>query len=267
MIKGIIFDYDGTIAQTLERQERWLKHWTEVNGKSWLFHDYHQFRQFYTQQYREGGLEQVYHALNLPFAWDKSHRVWGAYDWFKTQDTILLYPGIREAIQEISRLNLYPASDKSTKLRIGLNSSNTWRSIGPELLWFGLIDYFDSFVTEETLRKEGDGNLSKLNKPSTASVALMLKKLGIRAKETIHIGDTLVDLCASHQVQVNERDQPENLITIGVSYGFEEREVLEQGVIIPSGERVYFDTIVDRPNEIVPEVKKLDKIIPSQKSY
>ncbi|MFH0701004.1 MAG: HAD hydrolase-like protein [Candidatus Woesearchaeota archaeon] len=257
MIKGIIFDYDGTIAQTLERQERWLRHWAEVKDKKWPFFTYSEFQRFYNEQLREGGLEQIYRTLDLPFAWDKSHEVWEAYDQFKAQDTILLYPGITEVIQEISGLNLNPASSESTKLRIGLNSSNTWKSIGPELSRFDLTSYFDSIVTTEVLRQEIGGDLSKLYKPSTASVALMLRKLGTRARETVHIGDTLVDLCASHQVRVNEQDQPENLITIGVSYGFESREILDQGVIIPSGERVYFDYVVDRPPEIVPTVRKL----------
>lgn len=257
MIKGIIFDYDGTIAQTLERQEQWFKHWSRENQKAWPFQDYGQFRNFYNHHCQEGGHLQVYRALDLPCEHSREHPVWRAYEEFKKHNSPRIYPGVKEVLQYFfEEGNLNDNIEDLHRVRIGLNTSNSWRSVGKELHNFGLLGYFDSRVTEEVLRKAGNGNPSHFYKPSTFSIALMLNLLDTKADETIHIGDTLSDLVCSHQVVRREREAPDNLVTIGVTYGFEGRENLEQGVNTTEG-KIYFNHLVDRPQELIPLFKKI----------
>lgn len=41
MIKGILFDYDGTIAETRERQFAWFKQWARINDLPFKINDLH----------------------------------------------------------------------------------------------------------------------------------------------------------------------------------------------------------------------------------
>jgi len=247
MIKGIIFDYDGTIGDSLGRQEAWFKHWGQVNNVPWKFSNYHEFRESYNSILAKQGPQAWYDFLGLPCDMhDRSHPVWAAYDKYKADYLIPAFPGIKAAIAEIERLGrLTETVDRTTRLRLGLNTSNSWKSVYSDLDRFNILPYFDSFVTEEILRKEGDGTKT-LYKPHPFSVELALKKMDTSKEETIHVGDTLEDLCAAR-----------GLLNIGVSYGYNGRDTLEQGVEIEPGKRIYFDKIVDHPHQLADAVREL----------
>jgi phosphoglycolate phosphatase-like HAD superfamily hydrolase len=257
MIRGIIFDYDGTIAQTLEIQERWLRFWSQENKKVWPFQNYNEFRDFYNREADIGNFPQVYRALELPYGDERDHPVWAAYNHFRRENPPQLYPGIRECLHQLFEWgNLSDDPRNNTRVKIGLNTTNTWKSVGHQLRTFGLLGYFDSKITEEVLREAGGGNPTKLYKPSTASTVMLLNLLGTKGSETVHVGDTLSDLLCAHQVTRKEGESPENLVTIGVTYGFEGRKVLERGAETPRG-KIYFDHLVDHPEEIFPLLKSL----------
>jgi phosphoglycolate phosphatase-like HAD superfamily hydrolase len=263
-LRAIIFDHDGTLAQTTQRQEAWLKFWWNENRSSepWPFVDFDEFTKFYNEHIGgENGVQEVYDQLELPCDMgDMTHPVWHAYEKFKSEfPAVKLYEGIKETLQEIWELSLLPDdSARNVKVRIGINSTNTWRSIRKDLVNNDALHYFDCHVTAETLNAyQGGGSAKSIYKPSPISVALMLNLLGVRdGSEVLHIGDSRTDLGASHNIIVRPAERPQSVITVGACYGYEGRTLLEQGYEV-NGQRYHFDHLIDKPRQLVGIVKNL----------
>ena len=260
MLEAITFDYDGTIAPTSERQFKWFQHWAKMNNKMLAFKDVDEFLKFYNHHCgKEGGVQNVYDALNLPCDMkDRTHPVWHAYEEFNQNNPAGLYPGMKETIEElwkIGSLNSNPL--KNRRLRLGINSTNSWRSMHNDLEEGNILQYFDCFITDEILRVyQGNGDSDSLVKPAKVSLALMLNLLGSEGSLTLHVGDTLNDLRSSQKVMRLNPLKPETLITIGACYGYEGREKLELGAETSDG-IVKFDYYIDKPEDLIPLVKKL----------
>ncbi|PIN70779.1 hypothetical protein COX84_01225 [Candidatus Micrarchaeota archaeon CG_4_10_14_0_2_um_filter_49_7] len=241
LLKGIIFDCDGTIIPTLERQESWFRFYSKRNNQPWRFNCFDDFKEFYNDRVsRPGNVQNVYDELSLPCDMsDKSHPVWPAYEQFNSENPLELYPGMRQALDDIMAL--------SSGLVLGLNTSNSMRSIKGSLVEGGIISYFKHIITSDTLReKSPDGDCEPLKKPNTFSIELMLGVLGTEPEETLHVGDTIADLRASHGVHGNR-----SLLTVGACYGYEGSEILSKGY---GGLR--FDELVDDASGLVAVVKK-----------
>ena len=261
MIQGITFDYDGTIAQTSERQFAWFKHWASVNGKTLKLEDFPSFLAFYNKHCsRKGGVQNVYDKLKLPCDMnDRNHPVWGAYTKYKQEHPVPFYPGMRKAILDIWQSgHLRHDSPSNRRVRLAINTTNSWDSIYGELVNEGVIHCIDAYVSNETLRDyHGAGGQNGITKPSKISLAIILGLIDSEGGSTLHVGDTLNDLAASHKVVRLNPSRPETLITVGVSWGYEGRERLEKGVSIPDGGTIHFNYIIDRPEELLPIVRKL----------
>lgn len=261
MLQAVIFDFDGTIAPTSIRQEKWFKHYSEFNGKAWHFKSFDEFLTFYNHHCAlNGGVQNVYDKLGLPCDMtDRNHKVWPAYEEFNKTNHQELYPGMKETILKIwEKGQLSKDPKRNGRLRLGINTSNTWSSIYRDLAAADIAKYFDFFVAEETLRKHGNGDCEPLKKPSTYSVELMLEMMGADGKHTLHIGDTINDLIASRNVPGRYSQSQQDLITVGACYGYEGRKRLEQGAE-KDGKTVKFDYLIDEPSELVSIVEKLLK--------
>ena len=139
---------------------------------------------------------------------------------------------------------------------MAINTTNSWKSVHPNLEKYGVNDYFDSHVCSEALKEyDGGGNAKAINKPSKVSVALSLLLLDAPGDTTIFVGDTKADLGACIDVRRNGlTHRKENLITIGVDWGFEGKESLREGVSTPGGQE-YFKHLVVSPSDIISIVK------------
>ena len=253
MLQAIVFDYDGTLAPTSERQERWFKYYSTQNGKNWPFKTFPEFINFYNEHCAlKGGVQNVYDALKLPCDMsNKEHPVWPAYEAFNQQNPQTLYTCIKEEIERIWKLGGLGRNHKrNRRIRLGINTTNSWKSIHADLEKGGILQYFDSFVTEEVLRQyHGANDPDSLKKPATISIALMLGLIDCEGAYTLHVGDTRNDLRASYKVMRLNPNHPETLITCGACYGYEGRELLEQGVQTPEG-TAHFDYLIDKPEEL-----------------
>ncbi len=262
MLQGITFDYDGTIGQTAERQFNWFNHWAKMNSKTLPFKDVREFLSVYNPFLdKKGGVQNFYDAFSLPCDMnDKSHPVWAAYSDFKKQSQAGMYPGMKKAIEDIWQIgHLSADSTKNRRLRMAINTTNTWDSVYRDLHREGILYCFDSFVTSEVLSNyHGAGGGNHITKPSKISLALVLGLIDSEGEFTLHVGDTLNDLAASHKVMRLNPSRPETLLTVGVSWGYEGREKLEQGVKLAdsSNATVHFNYIVDNPEELLPIVQK-----------
>ncbi|MEK6809947.1 MAG: HAD family hydrolase [Nanoarchaeota archaeon] len=259
-LDAVLFDFDGTIAPTSIRQEAWLKFYSQIHGKEWPFATFDTFLSFYNQQCsRQGGVQNVYDELGLPCDMnDKKHPVWPAYERFNQDNPQDLYPGMKETVEEIWKLGgLSKDPGRNSRLRLGINTANSWRSIFRDLDKGGILPYFDCFIAEEILsRYHGAGNQNAIKKPSPISLNLSLEMLGSSGARVLHIGDTLNDLHASHKVLRFNPLREENLVTVGACYGYEGREKLGAGVQTAEG-AVKFDYLIDTPKELVGIVKEL----------
>ncbi|MBN2142585.1 HAD family hydrolase [Candidatus Woesearchaeota archaeon] len=261
MLDAILFDYDGTLGMTQERQHDWFHYWGKLNGKNRLMHpeggdlsDLKRFIAVYNKVLAKHDVQRFYADLELPCDMnDRTHPVWIAYDSFKLSNPARLYPGIKEAIIEIWEAGqLSTQKNRNYRVRLGINTTNSWDSICKELKAHGILHCFDSYVAKDILAVyDGAGNASSITKPSKISVALSLDVLNSEGRATMHVGDTLGDLKASIDVRRGFRmHKGENLITVGVAWGYECRENLEGGVIDESGVSEHFKHIIESPDQL-----------------
>jgi len=261
MLQGITLDYDGTIARTSERQYQWFIYWSDENGVDFPFSDVEEFMKFYNERCSSPiGVQKVYDELKLPCDMnDKNHPVWKAYTEYKERNPASFYPGMKEVILELHDIgNLSENYQRNRRLRLAINTTNSWESIYPELKKEGVLGCFDSFVTEEVLRDyHGAMGGNGITKPSKIPLALNLGLIGSNGESVIHVGDTLNDLAASHKVIRLNPSRPETLLTVGAAWGYEGREKLESGVRLTNDATLHFNYIIDKPEELVSIVRKL----------
>lgn len=270
MLQGITFDFDGTLAQTFERQHKWFKYWAKINKKELKFNEYNdfndfndfnEFKDFYnTYCTPEKGVQNVYDKLGLPCNMnDKSHPVWDAYEAFKEKNPVIFYDGVKDAVKNIWKNgHLSKDYNRNRRLRMSINTTNSWKSIYNDLKREDMIQYFDCFVTEEVLRSyHGSHNSSAIHKPSKISLALTLGLIDCEGEFVMHVGDTINDLAASQKVIRLNPMRPETLITVGTSWGYEGRDKLEKGVEVESIGTVHFNYIIDKPSQLIEIVDSL----------
>ena len=260
MLQAVIFDFDGVLCPTSIRQEKWFKFYAERNDKEWPFSSFDEFLTSYNRACAlPGGVQNVYDELGLPCDMkDKSHPVWPAYIEFNQKNPSELYEGVKETIEEIWSLGQLGKDPlRNRRLRLAINTSNSWKSIYNDLLKGGILPYFDAHITEETLRAYHGIDGDCMKKPASVSLTFLLGLIGSEGEYTLHVGDTRNDLHASQKIIRLNPQKPESVITVGACYGYEGRVTLEQGVQLPSGETVHFNHLIDTPKELVEIVKNL----------
>lgn len=252
-LKGIIFDFDGTLSPTHTRQYSWFQYWARENGKE-LVHEgqkldtFDKFMDFYNKTIAVKKTQGVYDALGLPCDMnDKHHPVWIGYEKFKKDNFVGLYRGMADAL----------AYFDSMGLRMSINTTNKIASIERELEHAGIKQMFESIITEETLADyHGAGNQEAIKKPSKISLSLALEEFGLSGDEVMHVGDTVNDLAASKRVMRLNPRRFEDIYVVGMTYGFESRELLEKGVETKEGV-LHFDALADNAEGLVEIVRSL----------
>lgn len=257
MLEGILFDYDGVIAKTHERQFNWFKFWSQTNKTQFPFENITDFMVFYNQSINhENGIQNVYDDLKLPCdISDQNHPVWSAYNQYKTQNPIEFYEGMTSIIPQIHEIcSLSENTIRNQRVRMGINTTNSWKTIHKELKEKSLLPYFDSFVSYEIMeRYAGEGLGKGIHKPSKVSLHLSLERLGTNCSSTLFFGDSLTDLKASVNLPI-KGTRTENLITVGCSWGYEGKDRLKSG-IKENGKTHHFDYLIDNPNQMLDLVK------------
>lgn len=252
-LDAIIFDFDGTLVPTITRQYDWFRYWAENNGKK-LSHvesgeEYNtasEFVEFYNEILHDHGVQRVYDLLGLPCDMnDSEHPVWAAYSKFKIERPLKLYEGMKGVLDELH----------ARGVRLAINTTNKLDSIEKELGKEQVLQYFNPIITEDYLAAyHGAGKADAIKKPSKISLSLTLNELNLNGQKVLHVGDTLNDLISSKKVMRQYPTRFENLPVIGVSWGFEGRQKLEQGY--ETKDRTYhFDHIIDHPSELMPIIE------------
>lgn len=263
MLDAIIFDYDGVIGDTQRRQYDWFKFWADFKNKPFPW-DRNSFEVLYNQWQSELGPEKTYHKFGLPadMSNDKTE-VWHEYRKFKKSYSVDTFKGMKSAMKDIwnsSRIQL--SNDDDRVVRLAINTTNDAETIKPTLESFGMLNYFDHIIATEKLQAFAGPfvDISNIKKPSKISIALALMSLDAKGSKTIHVGDTIGDLKSSYDVFKYHPEDKEDLITIGVAWGYDGRSILEAGTEFSGrAERIHFDHIVDTPAELATIVKEYIK--------
>ncbi|MEO8223559.1 MAG: HAD-IA family hydrolase [Gammaproteobacteria bacterium] len=97
--------------------------------------------------------------------------------WPDILESVMLYPGIGATLARL----------KAAGVRLGICTASRGESFRP-LEEAGLLDYFEEIVTAEDVTRR---------KPDPEGILLCMARMGLRAGETIYIGDTVADIRAS----------------------------------------------------------------------
>lgn len=194
MIKGIIFDMDGTILDTLTDIT------LSVNHALRLFHLPEKNEEDIKLAVGNGALKLIERVTPITYSKEQIKRVWEVYQAYYNQhsnDHTGPYPGILELLETLKHqgLKLAVVSNKFEHLVKALNIQ----------IFKG---YFDASV----------GEVSGIPiKPDPAMVHKALTILHLKPEEVLYVGDSEVDMLTAHNA---------HLVSVGVTWGFRSEDLL-----------------------------------------
>lgn len=195
MIKGIIFDLDGTLLNTLVDLKNAVNYALKTNNLQEIT-----LKQ--TRDYVGNGVKMlITRAIgenSNPKLIDDTLKLFTNYYDLHQNDYTIPYDGIIETIKELKKLGLKMAI-VSNKYQQGVD--NLCRPL--------FKDYIGVFI--------GAQDNIKL-KPAPDMVNIALDKLGLKNNECYFVGDSNVDALTGKNA---------NMEVIGVTWGYKDKEVLE----------------------------------------
>ncbi len=170
MITTVLFDFDGTLANTNNLIINSFKHIYEKFGKE---HD---------EDYIMGTFgEPLLLTLNRDFGMHNIEDVIASYREYQFErfyDEVFLYPNVIETLEYL----------KSKGIVMGVVTSRLRNSTEEALKNFNIIKYFDVIITADD---------TKNHKPHKEPLMMALKVLNKNVKETLFVGDSKFDMeCA-----------------------------------------------------------------------
>lgn len=174
--KAVIFDFDGTLADT-----------NELIIDSWQ----HTYRVLTGEEQDEEVLRATFGEpldLSMKHAFPgvpvrKSIDVYRSHQTDVYDDMVRPFEGMTDLIRTL----------KEKEYKTGILTSRLKPSTMAGLEKFGLIPYIDSIVTYEDCAKF---------KPDPEPMYTVLKKLGVRPEEALMVGDSLFDIRCAHNAGV-----------------------------------------------------------------
>ncbi len=190
MVKHIIFDFDGTIADSRAIGLQ------IVNMLAKKYH-YQEFSMAELQSYNNIPIKERLKKIGVPLYKIPQMSVDGLVQYKRLMHSLQAYDGIREILDGLKDEGMY----------LAIISSNSVENI-KEFLRENNLDVFDNIFSVSNLFGKH------------RSIARYLKGSGLAAGEVIYIGDELRDIEASKKTGVK---------IIAVVWGFDARELLISG--------------------------------------
>jgi len=163
-LHGVLFDWDGTLLNSYAADTAAYLAMFEEMQIPWGVAE--------LEQHYSPNWYHVYRAANLPRAqWDAADQVWREH---YARHRPKLLPGARRVLAQLARHHT-----------LGLVTSGDRERVHRQLREFELWDRFAARVCS------GD---TRLRKPHPAPLRLALRLMGLRATNTIYVGDSPEDL-------------------------------------------------------------------------
>ena len=174
--KAILFDFDGTIADT-----------NEIILKSWRYIYMHYLgRECRDEEVVDSFGEVLIDTLIERFPNEDPEEMLDLFRNYQKsffEEEIEIFPGMTELIVELEK--------RGYKLAIVTSRTKSQALVG--LKKFDLLSKFDVFVSCED---------TTAHKPDPAPTLIALKKLGVKANEAIFVGDSKNDIKCAHNAGV-----------------------------------------------------------------
>ena len=199
MIKAVIFDMDGTVADTLRSIASFGNAALQAHG----------FPALPTELYRQlvgnGAdilIRRMLHATEQPYTEETVQTVRKTYDTLYEADPTKLvtpYPGIPEMLKALRAAGI--------KTAILSNKPDNMTRFIAEALFPDLFDI---------VHGQRDGIPKK---PDPTAIHMLCKELGVEPEECIYVGDSGVDMQTGHN---------SGICSVGVIWGFRGKEELKE---------------------------------------
>lgn len=170
MVKGILFDLDGTLVDSLSTTYEAFNYGvTQFGGRAYT-------PQELTKFFGPGELE----IFSLLVGRDKAQAAYqAARDYLdRNLGKFPLHEGIAELLEEI----------KSQKIPVSIVTGRSWNTTEMILNYHGLLDRFVTVVANDHVGHP---------KPSPEGIQLALSRMDLNPQEACYIGDSPVDILAS----------------------------------------------------------------------
>ena len=194
MLKGIIFDWDGVLVDSIRLQHQFMEQLCNKYNKNYPFKSSEHVRQNWREPFFE-----VYESFGFDWKNDQPH-IAQEFRTFMNKSTIPFIPGMPEVIKELAQNNI----------KLGIASSNLSSIIRTNLEKEDLHHCVSTVIT---------GDDVKVHKPDPTSINHCREKMGLLSSEAIYVGDQPIDVIAARKA-----DMP----CIAVSWGWANREKIEQ---------------------------------------
>jgi phosphoglycolate phosphatase len=180
LIKAVVFDFDGTLFRFVldyKGMRNAVKEAVISGGvPSSLLEEGDRIRDFVNKML---DYAKVSGWSDTKTSWimNEINSIMDRYEWESAQNNTPV-DGALEVLRNLRRM----------KLKTGLLTNNNRKSITYLLDKYGFSRMFDTVVTRNDL-----ADFNNL-KPSPVGLNLVLTKIGVKAKETIYIGDSVIDV-------------------------------------------------------------------------
>nr|WP_320118941.1 HAD family hydrolase [uncultured Marinifilum sp.] len=216
MIKGIIFDLDGTLADSIEDLADSMNQ--VLKERKLATHDYETYKTFVGRGIKslvEKALPEEFKTEeHINDSFDRMMKIYDENCIVKT----CLYPGIPELLTELNK--------KGIKLAVFSNKANELTQKVTKVL---LADWKFEFILG------AGGDIPR--KPNPEGAIYISKKMGLEPNEIIYVGDSGVDMQTANNSDMN---------AAGVLWGFRDmNELLENGA----------QTILEKPAELLNSIE------------
>lgn len=192
MIKGIIFDLDGTLIDTIEDLGNSMN--TILENHGYPIHDLSAYYKFVGNGMRVLVERAIPKDANLDILFEEFVNEYESNLTNKTKP----YPNIVDLLEKINNLNI-PVGVCTNKKE--------------DLMAQILEHYFSNITFVETIGDRFDGQL----KPNPTHPSSIAKKMNLKPSEIAFVGDSNVDI----QTAINA-----GMLPVGVSWGFRSEEEL-----------------------------------------
>ncbi len=210
MVKSVFFDLDGTLVDTLGNISHCANH--IIGSYGYNTHNKEQYRKMV------GNVARNLLSLALPdIAKDEFEEIFSAYLKYYEENGFInshVYNGIPLLLQKLQSADIpiFVVSNKPHKATVAVISH-----------FFGEISFIEVYGQQDCYPK----------KPDPYIIDMILEKYNLNREESVYIGDSEVDVLTGKNAKIK---------TIGCSYGFRDREVLESAkadYIVDSADKIY----------------------------